>query len=65
MLTKVIFVVVIILPSGDFATKAEVVQACPSIRDIGDFYEQKISKGLIREWNATCFTLNFEEKEAT
>ena len=32
MITKVIFVVALIMPNGEYQTKSSVVDACPSIR---------------------------------
>lgn len=65
MITKVIFVVALIMPSGKYMTKSSVVHACPSIKQVGDNYEQRIRDGAIRDWNATFFVMQFEEKDFT
>ena len=65
MITKVIFVVALIMPSGEYITKSSVVDACPSIKQVGDYYEQRIRDNEIKDWNATCFIMNFETKEFT
>ena len=61
MITKVIFVVALIMPNGEYQTKSSVVDACPSIKMVGDHYQQRIRNGEIRDWNATCFVMNFEK----
>ena len=65
MITKVIFVVALIMPNGEYITKSSVVEACPSINQVGDHYERRIRDGEIRDWNATCFVMNFEERDFT
>ena len=65
MITKVIFVVVLIMPNGEYQTKSAVVDAWPSIKMVGDHYQQRIREGEIRGWNATCFVMQFEEKDFT
>tara|TARA_Y200000002_G_scaffold281660_1_gene235705 strand:- start:656 stop:853 length:198 start_codon:yes stop_codon:yes gene_type:complete len=65
MITKVIFVVALIMPNGEYITKSSVVEACPSIKQVGDHCERRIRDGEIRDWNATCFVMNFEEKDWT
>tara|TARA_B100000123_G_C25446960_1_gene304234 strand:+ start:75 stop:443 length:369 start_codon:yes stop_codon:yes gene_type:complete len=42
MITKVIFVVALIMPNGEYITKSSVVEACPSIKQVGDHYERRI-----------------------
>ena len=65
MITKVIFVVALIMPNGEYITKSSFVEACPSIKQVGEHYERCIRDGEIRDWNATCFVMNFEEKDFT
>ena len=65
MITKVIFVVALIMPSGEYITKSSVVEDCPSIKQVGDHYERRIRDGEIRDWNAACFVMNFKEKDFT
>ena len=65
MITTVIFVVAQIMPNGEYITKSSVVEACPSIKQVSDHYERRIRDGEIRDWNATCFVMNFEEKDFT
>jgi hypothetical protein len=62
MITKVIFVVALIMPNGEYTTKSSVVDACPSIKMVGDHYSKRIRDDEIRDWNATCFVMQFEEK---
>ena len=65
MITKVIFVVALIMPNGEYQTKSSLVEACPSIKQVGEHYQQRIRDGEIRDWNATCFVMQFEEKDFT
>ena len=65
MITKVIFVVALIMLNGEYITKSSVVEACPGIKQVGDHYERRIRDGEIRDWNATCFVMNFVEKDFT
>jgi len=65
MIAKIIFVVTLIMPNGEFHTKSSVVDTCPSIKMVGDHYEQQIRQGEIQDWNATCFVMNFEQKDFT
>ena len=65
MITKVIFVVALIMPNGEYITKSSFVEACPSIKQVGEHYERCIRDGEIRDWNATCFVMQFEVKEFT
>ena len=65
MITKVIFVVTLIMPNGEYITKSSFVEACPSIKQVGEHYERCIRDGEIRDWNATCFVMNFEERDFT
>ena len=65
MITKVIFVVALIMPNGEYQTKSSLVEACPSIKQVVDQYEQRICDGEICDWNATCFIMQFEEKDFT
>ena len=65
MITKVIFVVALIMPNGEYITKSSFVEACPSIKQVGEHYERCIRDGEIRDWNATCFIMQFEEKDWT
>ena len=53
MITKVIFVVALIMPNGEYITKSSVVEACPSIKQVGDHYERRICGSEIRDWNVT------------
>ena len=65
MITKVIFVVALIMPNGEYQTKSSLVEACPSIKQVGVHYERRIRDGEIHDWNATCFIMQFEEKDFT
>lgn len=65
MLTKIIFLVVILTPNGEFRSKTTIVDTCPSVKVIGDLYSQRMKRGEILDWNASCFPMNFEMKEAT
>ena len=65
MITKVIFFVALIMPNGEYITKSSVVEACPSIKQLGDHYERRNRDGEIRDWNATCFVMNLVEKDWT
>ena len=65
MITTVIFVVAQIMPNGEYITKSSVVEACSSTKQVGDQYERRILDGEIHDWNATCFVMNFEEKDWT
>ena len=65
MIAKIIFVVVLVMPNGEYLTKSSVVESCPSIKTVGDHYEQRIRDGEIKDWNATCFIMQFEEKDFT
>ena len=38
MITKVIFIVALIMPNGEYQMKSSVVEACPSIKMVGDHY---------------------------
>ena len=42
MITKVVFVMALIMPNGDYRTKSSVVDSCPSIKMVGDHYERLI-----------------------
>ena len=53
MITKIIFVVALIMPNGEYQTKSSVVEACPNIKMVGDHYERRIRDGEIRDWNVT------------
>ena len=63
MITKVIFVVALIMPNGDYITKSSVVESCPSIKTVGDHYEQRIREGEIKDWNATCLLMNIQSQQ--
>ena len=65
MIAKIIFVVVLVMPNGEYQTKSSFVEACPSIKTVGDHYEQRIRNREIRDWNATCFVMQFEGKDLT
>ena len=47
MITKVMCIVALIIPSGENITNSSVVDACPSIKQVGDHYEQRIRDGEI------------------
>ena len=49
MTTKVIFVVALIMRKDEYQTKSSVVEACPSIKIVGDHYQQRIRDGKIRD----------------
>ena len=53
MITKSIFVVALIMPNGEYITKSSVVDACPSIKSVGDHHEEQMRQGEIRDWNAS------------
>ena len=65
MITKVIFIVALIMPNGEYQTKSSLVEACPSIKQVGDQYERRIRDWEICDWTATCFVMQFEEKDWT
>ena len=65
MITRVIFVLALIMPNGEYTTKLSVVDACPSIKMVGNHYQKRIRNGEISDWNATCFVMQFEEKDWT
>ena len=65
MLTKIIFLVVILTPQGEFKSKTTIVETCPSVQVIGDLYTERMNSGEILDWNASCLPMNFETKEAT
>jgi hypothetical protein len=65
MLAKIVFLVVILMPDGEFRSKTTIVDTCPSVKVIGDLYTQRMNRGEIIDWNASCFPMNFEMKEAT
>ena len=58
MITKTIFVVVLVMLNSEYLTKSSVVESCPSIKTVGDHYEQRIHDGEIRDWNATYLLMN-------
>ena len=64
-MTKIIFLVVILMPTGEFRSKTTIVDTCPSVKLIGDMYTQRMRRGEILDWNASCLAMNFEMKEAT
>ena len=63
MIAKIIFVVVLVMPNGEYLTKSSVVESCPSIKTVGDHYEQRIRKGEIKDWNATCLLMNIQSQQ--
>ena len=36
MIAKIIFVVVLVMPNGEYLTKSSVVESCPRIKTVGD-----------------------------
>ena len=63
MIAKIIFVVVLVMPNGEDLTKSSVVESCPSIKTVGDHYEQRIRDGEIKDWNATCLLMNIQSQQ--
>ena len=63
MIAKIIFVVVLVMPNGEYITKSWVVERCPSIKTVGDHYEQRIRDGEIKDWNATCLLMNIQSQQ--
>ena len=63
MIAKIIFVVVLVMPNGEYLTKSSVVESCPSIKTVGEHYEQRIRDGEIKDWNATCLLMNIQSRQ--
>ena len=49
-----LFVVVVILPSGQPQVNATAVLACPSQQKVMDTYQQAQTDGHILDWRAHC-----------
>lgn len=64
-MTKIVFLVVLLMPNGDFMSRTTIVDTCPSVKLVGDMYTQRMRRGEILDWNASCLAMNFEMKEAT
>ena len=63
MIAKIIFVIVLVMPNGEYITKSSVVESCPSIKTVGDQYEQRILDGEIKDWNVTCLLMNIQSQQ--
>ena len=65
--TKIVFIVVMLMPNNEYQSKSMVVPECPPVKVIGDAYEELRKNELIKGWNATCIQIKVEneDKEAT
>ena len=63
MIAKINFFVVLVMANGEYLTKTPVVESCPSIKTVGDHYEQRIREGEIKDWNATCLLMNIQSQQ--
>jgi hypothetical protein len=50
------------LPNGQLDTKTEVLATCPNPAMIQVIMQDKVQKGLILEWGATCNEVKFTRK---
>lgn len=64
-MTKIVFLVVLLMPNGVFMSSTLIVDTCPSVKLIGDMYTERVKRGEILDWNATCLAMEFEMKDAT
>jgi len=55
MSALLVFVVVVILPTGQPAIKAELVKECPDQTFIISAYQQMKVAGEILDWQARCY----------
>lgn len=61
-MSKVIFLIFVMLPNGQLDTKTEVLANCPNPAMIQVIMQDKVQKGLILEWGATCNEVKFSRK---
>ena len=64
-MSKVIFLIFVMLPNGNLDTKTEILASCPNPAMIQVIMEDKVQKGLILEWGATCNQVNFTRRTST
>ena len=64
-MSKVILLIFVILPNGHIDTKTEVLDACPPAPMLEYIMTDKVQKGIILEWGATCNQVSFTKKTNT
>lgn len=55
MNTLLLFVVIVILPSGEPKVDAGIVGQCPDTQSTIELYEQAVVRGDILDWRARCY----------
>ena len=64
-MSKVILLIFVLLPNGHIDTKTEVLTNCPPAPMLEAIMVDKVKKGLILEWGATCNEVKFTRKTST
>jgi len=57
-----VFLVVLMLNSGQLEVHADILSACPPQEQVVLNYEQLITNGDIRDWRALCKKVTFDEQ---
>lgn len=66
MILKYVFLVIVILPSGETSVRSSPVDACPNIQLVHEGYESLVESGDIKQWDAQCILFQFQiPKEQT
>ena len=54
-----VFIVIFMLPNGEFDSKSRLVDQCPSHEFVHNMMESELRSGRIVAWFAKCATLQF------
>ena len=61
-MSKFIFLIFVMLPNGQLDTRTEILPHCPNPSMIEVIMQDKVQKGIILEWGATCNEVKFSRK---
>jgi len=57
-----VFLVVLMLNTGQLEVHADILPACPPEEQVIQNYEQLIERGDIRDWRAMCKKVTFDDQ---
>ncbi len=63
MMLKYVFLVILVMPTGETQVNSANVKICPDIQKVYTGYEEMKSKGLISHWDAQCILFQFKLPE--
>ena len=62
-MVKTVLIVMFLMNDNSMTFHEEDLSVCPSRYLIEEKYEKLKTKGLINDWSALCFNVNFESTE--